>query len=108
MVMFDFQVKPILLYGVYEKKVQTSWKPWGGIQSETDADREIKRIKNELLELQNEADFPLRIQPLSKTKTAADVENLNCDADAFLGTQLAYRKSTRLSPWSDCCHIMCQ
>ncbi|MHA2426189.1 MAG: sugar isomerase [Candidatus Thorarchaeota archaeon] len=82
--MFDFQVKPILLYGVYEKKEQTSWRPWGGIQSEADADSEIKRIKDELLELQNEADFPFRIQPLSKTKTVEDIKNLDINADAIL------------------------
>ncbi|MHA2603123.1 MAG: sugar isomerase [Candidatus Thorarchaeota archaeon SMTZ1-83] len=77
-------MKPILLYGVYEKKEQTSWRPWGGIQSEADADSEIKKIKDELLELQNEADFPLRIQPLSKTKTVEDIENLDINADAIL------------------------
>jgi L-fucose isomerase-like protein len=82
--MFDFQVKPILLYGVYEKKEQTSWRPWGGIQSEADADSEIKRIKDELLELENKANFPLRIQPLSKTKTVEDIKNLDINADAIL------------------------
>ncbi len=82
--MFDFQVKPIFLYGVYEKKEQTSWRPWGGIQSEADADSEIKRIKDELLELQNKARFPLRIQPLSKTKTVEDIRNLDINADVIL------------------------
>ena len=82
--MFDLQVKPILLYGVYEKREQTSWRPWGGIQSEADADCEITRIKDELLELQNKAEFQLRIQPLSKTKTVEDIESLDIDADVIL------------------------
>ncbi|MFW9965840.1 MAG: sugar isomerase [Candidatus Thorarchaeota archaeon] len=82
--MFDFQVKPILLYGVYEKREQTSWRPWGAIQSEADADSEIRKIRDELLELQNEADFALRIQPLSKAKTVEDIESLDINADAIL------------------------
>ena len=82
--MFNLQVKPILLYGVYERKEQTSWRPWGSIQSEDDADREAKRIKKELQQLQNEADFPLQIQPLCKTKTVEDIENLEINADVIL------------------------
>jgi L-fucose isomerase-like protein len=82
--MFDLQVKPILLYGVYEKREQTSWRPWGGIQSEADADCEITRIKDELLELQNTAEFQLRIQPLSRIKTVKDIESLGIDADVIL------------------------
>lgn len=82
--MSDFQVKPILLYGVYEKREQTSWRPWGKIQSETDAESEAKRINKELLELQNELDLPLLIQPASKVRTAEDIQNLDINADVFL------------------------
>lgn len=82
--MSDFQVKPILLYGIYEKKVQTSWRPWGWIQSEADADSEIERIKKELQALQNEAEFSMRIQPVAKTKAAEDMEKLDINADAIL------------------------
>jgi L-fucose isomerase-like protein len=82
--MVDFEIKPIFLYGIYERKEQTSWRPWGGIQTEADAEREAQRINDELKKLRNEAEFPLVIQPLSKTQTLADMQKLDIMADAIL------------------------
>ena len=82
--MRDLVVKPILLYGVYDRKEQTSWRPWGGIQSEEDAEKETKRIKEELQELQNESEFSLVFQPLSKTRSVDDIQNLDINADVIL------------------------
>ena len=82
--MRDLVVKPILLYGVYDRKEQTSWRPWGGIQSEEDAEKESKRIEEELQELQMESNFSLVVQPLSKIRTVDDIQNLEINADVIL------------------------
>lgn len=59
------RVKPVFIYGVYERRPQTSWRPWGGIQTQADADQEINRIGGELKKLKGEADFPLEFLPLA-------------------------------------------
>ena len=41
---------------------QTSWRAWGGIQTQQDADQEVVRIKGELDKLQaRRADFPVQV-----------------------------------------------
>lgn len=82
--MSDFRVKPILLYGIHERKEQTSWRPWGAIESEDDADREARRIESELQQLQHNAGFSLVVQSLSMARTIEDVEHLAITADLIL------------------------
>ena len=79
-------VKPILTYEVPERREQTSWRAWGGIQSEADAEAENKRIHNELSLIQSRADFPLEILPVSKVLKSADLDTVNDlkNADLFL------------------------
>lgn len=67
-------VKPILLYRVYTRRPQTSWRPWGGIQTQQDADQEVARIKGELDKLQAMADFPVQFLPLTATTNAKELE----------------------------------
>ncbi len=71
-------VKPILTYAVPERREQTSWRAWGGIQTEEDANKELERIKNEINEMQEEADFPVEFLPISKVK---NVTGLNAVSD---------------------------
>ncbi len=70
------KVKPILLYRVYQPRPQTSWRPWGGIQTEEAAAEEVKRIQGELQKLQAAADFPMEIAPLTATKNAAELAQM--------------------------------
>jgi hypothetical protein len=79
-----FKVKPILVYGEYERKEKISWRPWGGIQSAADADKEAKRIEVELEKLEKRAGFSLVFQSLYKTSSAEEIRNLRVDADAVL------------------------
>ena len=71
-------VKPVLVYSTYKRAPQTSWRPWGGIQTQQDADQEVARIKGELDKLQATADFPVRFLPVApvhnvdQVKTAPD------------------------------------
>jgi hypothetical protein len=74
-------VKPILVYSAPEYRHQTSWRSWGGIQSDEDASEEISRIKGELDLLKSQADFPVDFLPAAAIKGARDVEGI-ADLDA--------------------------
>lgn len=64
-------VQPVLMYEVPTRRPQTSWRSWGGIQTEADADAEKAHIGKDLERLQADADFPLRILPLLPAKGPA-------------------------------------
>ncbi|HEX2972815.1 MAG TPA: hypothetical protein VHP11_10810, partial [Tepidisphaeraceae bacterium] len=61
-------VKPVLAYETPTRRPQTSWRNWGGIQTEQDAQQEVARIKAELDKLQASADFPITFLPISAVK----------------------------------------
>ena len=63
------KVQPVLVYEIHERKQATSWRPWGGLLTEDDAEQEKRRIGRELEEVKSTADFPLEILPLVTTKT---------------------------------------
>ena len=69
-------VKPVLLYSTFTPHLQTSWRSWGGIQTQRQADEEVERIKAELEKLQAAADFPLQFLPLSAIRSAGEVKNI--------------------------------
>ncbi|MCS7185606.1 MAG: sugar isomerase [Armatimonadetes bacterium] len=69
-------VKPVLTYGVYRRLEATSWRPWGGIETEADADKELVRIRGELKRMQTSADFPFRFLEPSKVANPSQVANL--------------------------------
>ena len=79
-------VKPILVYSVPEHRSQSSWRSWGGIQTEEDAREEISRIKGELDKLKSTADFPVDFLPVAAIKGPDDIEGIaDLDsADVFL------------------------
>ncbi len=61
-------VKPILVYEVAKHRPQTSWRSWGGIQTEEHATDELRRIQSELDGLRGKADFPVRFLPVSSVR----------------------------------------
>jgi hypothetical protein len=65
----QLRVQPVLMYQVSQRCQQTSWKSWGGVQSESAAAEEVERISRELEALSETSDFPLEIQPLIKVTT---------------------------------------
>ncbi|HDD60280.1 MAG TPA: sugar isomerase [Euryarchaeota archaeon] len=69
----ELKVKPVLTYGVYQRREATSWRPWGGLQTEEDAKKEARRIEEELKSLSSSASFPLEVLPLSSLRTSDDV-----------------------------------
>ena len=69
------KVKPIFVYNVATPRPQTSWRHWGGIETQAQADEEAARIRQELDALQAEADFPLEFLPLAAIRSARELEN---------------------------------
>ncbi len=59
-------VKPVLVYYVPAARVpKTSWRIWGGIQTQQDAEQEAARIHQDLDRLRSAADFPVRFLPVT-------------------------------------------
>lgn len=52
-------VKPILVHDLPKKKERSSWRNWGGIDSEETAGEEVGRINVELSVIKKQADFPV-------------------------------------------------
>ena len=79
-------VKPILTYEIPERRPQTSWRAWGGIQSENAALDEMARIKEELDALSAHADFPVTVLPVSGVRTNQDIAKITdlSSADMFI------------------------
>ena len=62
-------VQPVLTYEIPERKPSTSWRPWGGLQTEKDLAEEKARIGQELATLRKQAEFPLEILPLKGVRS---------------------------------------
>ncbi len=63
------RMQPVLTYSTPVRRQATSWREWGGIQSDEAAAEEVSRIENELSRMRAEADFPLEILPTIKVKS---------------------------------------
>ena len=70
-------VKPVLTYEIPVKREQTSWRNWGGIQTEEDMAREVVRIQGELKALQERADFPVDFLPVAKIRNIGEVDSID-------------------------------
>jgi hypothetical protein len=79
-------VKPVLTYEVPVRREQTSWRNWGGIQTEQDAAQEILRIQEELKALTAQADFPVNFLPISGIRDKQGLNNIKDleSADMFI------------------------
>jgi len=80
------KVKPILVYSTPRRRHQTSWRSWGGIQTEQDASKEVAQIQRELSKLRAKADFPVEFLKPAGIKGVGDISRLNDldTADVFL------------------------
>jgi len=79
-------VKPVFTYEIPERRPQTSWRNWGGIQTEHDAREEIVRIQKELQTLGSGADFPVSFLPVSGVRSVEELDMLDDldSSDMFL------------------------
>ncbi len=63
------RVQPVLTYDVPRRREHTSWRNWGGVQTEQDAAAEKSRIESALSILRAKADFAVEILPLASART---------------------------------------
>lgn len=76
------RVKPALVYSISRRREARSWRPWGGLHSQSDVDKEVATIEKELKKLASSADFPMEILPLARVNNggqAAAVKDSDCD-----------------------------
>ena len=80
------KVKPILVYSTPQRRHQWSWRSWGGIQTQQDAEQELGLIKRELNDLKANADFPVEFMRPEGIKGAGDLSRLSDldKADVYL------------------------
>ncbi len=79
-------VKPIFTYATPTRREQASWRAWGGIQNEKDAEEERQRIYGEIKGLQSKADFPVEFLPVASILSESDLSKITDleSADLFL------------------------
>jgi hypothetical protein len=76
------RVKPILVHDLPKRRPQTSWRSWGGIETEADARAEVARIQGELAALTKRAEFPLEFLPVSAVRQAKDLAGVKDTGEA--------------------------
>jgi hypothetical protein len=69
-------VKPVFTYPLPTRQRQTSWRNWGGVQSQADVDQDAARIRGELDRLRAEADFPIEFLPLAVVRRADELRHV--------------------------------
>ncbi len=79
------RVKPVLVYQLYKRKKQVSWRWWGGLHNKQDVDAEMGRIEGELKQLTSSADFGLEFLQVSKVTNEEEASVAGrSDCDVFL------------------------
>jgi hypothetical protein len=77
------RVQPVLVYQFSVRRERTSWRGYGGLQTQADADQEEKRLAGDLKQLGARAEFPLEILPLRTVSNPAELAaacGSSCDA----------------------------
>jgi hypothetical protein len=65
------RVQPVLTYEIPQRREATSWRSWGGIQTEEQASAERGWITQELAKLRAQADFPIEFNQVAMVRNAA-------------------------------------
>jgi hypothetical protein len=79
-------VKPLFSQDVPRRREKTSWRSWGGIETEAQGNEEMARIQGELGKLAASADFPVKFLPVTRVRNAGDIANMQdlAGADAII------------------------
>ena len=79
-------VKPILVYSTPKRRPQSSWRNWGGVATQQQADQEVARIKGELDKLEAAADFPVKFLPVAAVRNGGELARVQdlATADVIL------------------------
>jgi len=79
------KVQSVLVYDLPKRRQATSWRSWGGVQTEQDLAAEKERIGRELATMKASADFPVEILPLATAITPDEAGVLaNGDSDVII------------------------
>lgn len=70
------RIQPVLTYEIPVRRQGTSWRNWGGVQTETAVAQESARIQAELKGLAERADFPLEVLPLKRCKSVEEATGI--------------------------------
>ncbi len=81
------KVQPVLTYALPHRREGTSWRPWGGLQTEQDVAAEKGRINAELAKIKAKADFALEVLPLAAAANAKEADTI---AQGDYDTMLVY------------------
>ena len=76
------KVKPVLTCQIEKRQEKTSWRSYGGIQTQEQVNEEAVRIRAELKELASRAEFPIEILSLAlvnSNQKADEAADTNCD-----------------------------
>jgi hypothetical protein len=71
------RVRPLLIYDTPQRRERTSWRSWGGIQTQKTARAEVSRIEEELGALGQRADFPVEFEPVTAIRGAGELAGMN-------------------------------
>ena len=82
-------VKPILVYDLPKRREQGSWRHWGGIETQEQADEEVGRIRSELATLKAQADYPVEFLDISAVTNVTQMKEhpdvAKCDTILLYG-----------------------
>lgn len=79
------RVLPVLMVHIDRPREQTSWRSYGGIQSEADVRAEHRRIGAELRELAAGCEFPVELRPLVEVRSEEAARRVaETDVDAII------------------------
>ena len=70
------RVQPVLMYRLPTRREATSWKSWGGIQTEAAVAEETSRVVGELDALARKAEFPITVLPVQKVRSVEEASGL--------------------------------
>ncbi len=72
----ELVVQPVLTYDLPQRRDATSWRSWGGIQTEEQAKAEQQRINEELQKLSKQANFKIKFLPVEPVRSVEKAQNL--------------------------------
>ncbi len=78
------RVQPVLMYSLPTPKEATSWKSWGGVQTQPAVAEESTRIARELQSLAGRADFGLEFLPVVCVSSVEAVSKIAVSHDVTL------------------------
>jgi len=85
-------VKPILVYDLPQRAEKTSWRNWGGVQTQEAATEEVARIKSELNAIERRADYPVEFMDISAVNNINELQShtdiARCDVILLYGAGL--------------------